>query len=99
MTAITCSALIHGYAVMMVNSYIAVARPCSSLKLSGSRNVAKKRCQPGDARHIRKAPLLYTNYFRILGLSLSDGDYDSHKTVPDVCEACTQPSPISAGHC
>jgi len=32
-------------------------------------------------------------------LSLSDGDYDSHKTIPHVCEACSQPSPIWAEGC
>jgi hypothetical protein len=57
MTAITCNALIQGYAVMTVNSYIAVARPCSSLERSDYPDIAKK-LPTWNARHIRKAPLL-----------------------------------------
>jgi hypothetical protein len=43
-------------------------------------------------RHIRKQRFSKPNNFRILGLSLSDGELDSHKIVPDLRARCSQSS-------
>jgi hypothetical protein len=41
-------------------------------------------------RHIRKQVSSKPNNFRILGLSLSDGELDSRKTVPELRARCSQ---------
>jgi len=44
--------------VIVIHSYIADANLAHRWNASDARSVAKKLRQRGDARHIRKAPLL-----------------------------------------
>src|SRR6476469_1484216 len=82
MTAITCSALIHGYAVTVIHSYIARRLVLFAAGTFGrSQPYLKASCQRGTETYPQCTASL-TNNFRILGLSLSSGELDSQQTVP-----------------
>src|SRR5882757_6276180 len=81
MTAITCSALIHGYAVIVIHSYIARRLV---LVAAGTRSALPESfCLRGTETYPQCTASL-TNNFRILGLSLSSGELDSQQTVPQL---------------
>src|SRR3954452_155596 len=84
MTAITCSAFIHSY----IRERPYESHVYSTIPLLGDRR---------DVRHIRKQVFSKPNNFRILGLSLSDGELDSRKTVPEFRARCSHSSTFTPG--
>src|SRR6266481_8061668 len=74
MTEMTCSALIHSYIAFR----LAFSRAWNVPTTSVFRSTFRQR----GRQTYPHSPLPYTNNFRILGLSLSSGELDSHKSIP-----------------